>query len=836
MEAFWSQPQEVALRQLEARPEGLTSAEAAERLRQYGPNALRARKRVTAWGLFFGQFRSPIVLLLLFAAGLSWAVQDRTDALIVLGIVLASALLSFSQEYSAGNAVEKLLALVQTQVTVRRDGQDQLVPVEAVVPGDLVVLSAGTLVPGDGLLLAAQNLFVNEAVLTGETFPVEKEPGLSPEDAGLAQRHNALFSGTHVVSGTGRLLVVHTGRETEFGQIAQRLQLRPPETEFERGIRRFGYLLIEFTLMLTLGVFAINVALHRPWLDSFLFALALAVGLTPQLLPAIISVNLARGAREMARVQVIVKRLAAIENFGSMNVLCSDKTGTLTEGTVHVHGAFDPQGAPAPEVLRLAQLNAAFQTGFTNPIDEALLRDSPPDLTRDVVLLDELPYDFVRKRLSVLVRDGEQTVLITKGALEPLLAVCSRVRRADGSEEPLAAAREASLAEFARYSRQGLRVLGVAGRWVETAPTRLRAQDEADMVFVGFLVLDDPLRADIVQTVNELRESGVRLKMITGDNRLVAAYTGEHVGLSAAGILTGQELRHLSDEALLHRVTRADIFAEVEPNQKERLILALKRAGFVVGYIGDGINDGAALHAADVSIAVASAVDVAKEAADLIMLEAGLEVLARGVQEGRRTFANTLKYVFMASSANFGNMFSMAAASALLKFLPLLPKQVLLTNLLTDLPEMAIATDRVDPELVQQPRRWDVGFLRRFMLVFGPLSSVFDFMTFGVLLSMQAPPALFRTGWFTESVVSATLIVLVVRTRRPFLQSRPGPALAWATLGVVLATLLLPYTPLAAPLGFARLPGDVLLAMLGIVALYVVSAEAVKHWFYRRYP
>jgi len=830
--AFWSQTPEALLGELGSTQGGLSSTEAAARLRQYGPNSLRSTKRRGVIGEFLGQLTNSIVLLLLFAAGLSWWLGDRTDAIIVLAIVFASALLSFLQEHSAGDAVKKLLALVQTRVTLLRDGKLQSMPLEAVVPGDVVALSAGSVIPGDGVLIEVQNLFVDEAPLTGETFPVEKRPGVVAEDATLAQRSNAVFSGTHVVSGTATALIVRTGRDTEFGEIAQRLQTHRPETEFERGIRHFGFMLTEFTLVLTTGVFAVNVFYHRPVLESLLFALALAVGLTPQLLPAIISVNLARGAQGMAQVKVIVKRLASIQNFGSMNVLCSDKTGTLTEGTVRVHGAYGPDGTDDPEVLRLARVNAAFQSGFSNPIDAALLQDGAADLTSGLTLLRELPYDFLRKRLTVLVADSEGPLLITKGALEPVLAVCTRVHGRDDRDTPLDALRDTILCEYAGYSAQGLRVLGVAVRRLASAPDMLSPSDEVDMAFAGFLVLDDPLRPDILRTVTDLRELGVSLKMITGDNRLVAAHVAQQVGLPGDRVLTGPELRNMSDGALRNQVTQVDVFAEIEPNQKERLIVACKRAGFVVGYVGDGINDGAALHAADVGMSVSNAVDVAKDSADMVMLEEGLGVLVAGVREGRRTFANTLKYVFMASSANFGNMFSMAGASLILPFLPLLPKQILLMNLLTDMPEMTIAGDAVDPELVLKPRRWDVAFVRRFILIFGPLSSVFDFMTFGVLLLMRTSPELLRTGWFMESIVSATLIVLVMRTRRPFIRSRPSRALSWATMGVVVATPAIPFTPLGPPLGLVGMPVPIMLAMFGVAGLYVLSAELVKHWFY----
>jgi Mg2+-importing ATPase len=607
--------------------------------------------------------------------------------------------------------------------------------------------------------------------------------------------------------------------------------VRPAETQFEIGVRRFGYLLMQITLVLVFAIFAINVWLQRPVLDSFLFALALAVGLTPQLLPAIISVNLAKGARRMAAQQVIVKRLAAIESFGSMDVLCSDKTGTLTEGKVRVHAAVDSTGADSERVLLHAFINASYETAFDNPIDEAIrtFHPFPLDAWKK---LDEVPYDFARKRLSVLAEHEGAAYLIVKGALHNVLDVCTDAEQADGSIRPVAGERETIEHEYADLSAKGFRTLGVAVRKMPSAAAIDRAS-ETGMTFLGLIALEDPPKAGIVATVQALATLGVQLKMITGDNALVAAYVGSQVGLDGTRILGGAELRALSDDALPVRALQVDIFAEVEPNQKERIIRALQKAGRVVGYMGDGINDAPALHAADVSISVNDAVDVAKEAADIVLLESDLAVLEAGVREGRRTFANTLKYVFMATSANFGNMFSMAGASLFLPFLPLLPKQILLTNLLTDFPELTIATDRVDPDWVNQPRRWDIGFIKRFMITFGLVSSIFDYLTFGVLLRiLHAGPAEFRTGWFVESVVSATLIVLVVRTRGVAYKSRPSRALIITTVSVALATMALPYTPLAPVFGFVPLPPEFLGILSLLVAGYVLTAEVVKRWFY----
>jgi Mg2+-importing ATPase len=582
-----------------------------------------------------------------------------------------------------------------------------------------------------------------------------------------------------------------------------------------------------------ISIFAINVYFHRQVLESFLFSLALAVGLTPQLLPAIISINLAHGAKRMAQGKVIVKRLAAIENFGSMNVICSDKTGTLTEGVVHLQSAVDVDGAPSDKVLLYAYLNAVYETGFTNPIDEAIRTHRPLDLS-GYQKQDEIPYDFLRKRLSILVAHGETSLMVTKGSVPNVLAVCSSVERGGGPPVELAAVRDRVQQRFAEFSSQGFRTLGVAYKNMGTV-SRIAKDHETGMTFLGFLVLFDPPKSDIVRTIKSLKALGVSLRIITGDNRLVAASVSRQLELSNARILTGPDLRQMSDGALLNQVGTVDVFAEIEPNQKERIILALRKAGHVVGYMGDGINDASALHAADVGISVESAVDVAKEAADIVLLEKDLSVLVQGVREGRTTFANTLKYVFMATSANFGNMFSMAGASLFLPFLPLLPKQVLLTNLMTDFPEMTIATDRVDEELVDYPRRWDIKAIRQFMVTFGLISSVFDYLTFGVLLVvLRATPDQFRTGWFVESVVSACLIVLVIRTRKPFFKSAPSKYLLTATLLVVAGTLVLPFTLLSQIFGFGRLPMATALFIGIIILAYIVTAEMAKQVFYRR--
>ena len=779
------------------------------------------------------QFKSPIIVLLFCSAILSYALNDKTNACIIFVILIASGLLSFWQEWGAADAVAKLLGMIETRATVLRDGHEREVPLEAVVVGDIVRLRAGALIPGDCRLVTSRDLYLNEAVLTGESFPAEKSVTVLPEATPLGQRVNALYLGTHVISGMGTAVVAATGRQTEFGRISERLEHKQPETGFERGLRHFGQLLIKIVVVITVAVFAVKVGFqNKDAVDSLVVGLALAVGMTPQLLPAITSVVLAAGAKAMSRQQVIVKQLLAIENLGSMTVLCSDKTGTLTEGVIHLQDTLDVAGLPSERVLRMAWLNAYFQAGFENPIDRSI-RDKQTFDISGIEKLDEIPYDFIRKRLSVRIRQiNGQRLLITKGALANVLECCVRAETATGETVDLASQRAAIDRRFAEMSDQGLRVLGLAVR--EGNAEHISRADERDMTFLGFLVFADPPKADAKETLQQLRDLGVGLKVITGDNRAVAASISHRVGIESPVIVTGSDLRTLSEDAVRQRVHDADVFAEVEPNQKEQIILALKQSGHVVGYLGDGINDASALHAADVGISVASAVDVAREAAQVVLLKQDLGVLVQGVREGRRTFANTLKYVFFAIAANFGYMFSLAVASLFLKFEPLLASQILLVNLLADFPAMALATDSVDPEQIHRPRRWDIRFVTRFMLSFGLTSSIFDFLTFGAMyLLYGSNEGIFHTGWFVESTLTGLMIMLVIRTQRPFFLSRPGKLLSFASAVIALVTLLLPYSPFAPALQFVTPPPLLLLVAIGITLLYGVGMELVKRLFYR---
>lgn len=829
LQSLWHLSSEEALQKLYSNlDEGLTETEARKRLKLYGHNSLKTKKHAGTLRLLLSQFNTPLIYLLIFAAGLSFLLYDNIDALIIFGIIFISAFLSFIQEKSALNAMEKLLRIVQIKTDVIRNKKKKEISIEGIVPGDIVELNAGDVIPGDCYLLEAKDLYVDEAMLTGETFYTEKYPGIVPYNAPINKKTNALFMGTHVVSGTAKVLVVFTGKNTEFGKISDRLATRLPETEFEHGVRSFGYFLMEVTFLLLIVIFAFNIYLARPAVESILFALSLSVGLTPQLLPAIIAINLAHGARNMAKNHVIVKKLASIENFGSMNILCADKTGTLTSGEIKLSKACGCAGEKSDKVFLYAYLNGKFQSGYTNPIDNAIT-ETYTNITA-WSKLDEVPYDFIRKRISILVQNDNSRLLITKGAFQSVIDACTHVETELGKIVGIHQIYNDLQKRFVEFSNEGYRVLGIAYRNGDEISS-LAPEDENQMTFLGFLLFWDPIKKDVLNAIGDLEELGIKLKIITGDNKLVALHTAKLLGISEEKVLTGSQLHQMSDRALFHQVDRKSIFAEIEPNQKERIILALRKAGNVVGFLGDGINDVTALHAADVSISVDSAADAAKEVANIVLMEKDLSVLKEGVKAGRMTFANTLKYVFMASSANFGNMFSMAGASLFLSFLPLLPKQVLLTNLMTDFPEMTIATDRVDQEMVQKPLRWNIDFIRKFMLIFGLISSFFDYATFGVLLLLNASVDEFRTAWFIESVVSATFIVLVIRTFKPFFTSVPSKYLLFTVAGVVIFTIFLPIMPFAHELGFTIIQNKFYLFIAIIIVLYVICVELAKKKF-----
>jgi Mg2+-importing ATPase len=833
MPAWWSrEARDVAAELKTDVARGLSSHEAAARLATVGPNVLEAAKRTSVIAAFVSQLRSPLVLLLVIAAVVSAAVREWTDAAVVVAIVLGSAILGTFHEWRASTAVEKLRASVRIRTTVVRDGSDRQIPAADIVPGDLVRLAAGSLVPGDAILAEAKDLFVGEALLTGESFPVEKETTPSASDASIAKRRNAVFLGSTVRSGTALAIIVGTGPRTELGAIAHTLALRAPETAFEAGLRRFGLLLMRVMIVLTLLVVTVNVIGDRPPVDALLFAIALAVGISPELLPAILSVTLSRGAMRMAERGVIVKRLSVIESFGAMDVLCTDKTGTLTEGVVELDGALDPYGDKSDEVLLLAGFNAELETGMPSPLDDAILRATrAAGLDTHAPKLDEVPYDFSRKRVGIVLSRSGAPLLVVKGALTSVLDACTTVRKKTG-DVAVQTERAAICARANDWNEKGFRVLGVATRRVEPKD-RYDLEDEHGLVFEGLLVFFDPPKAGAAEVVRSLGRLGVALKIVTGDTRGVAVHVARMLQIPIEGVLTGAELAKLHGGALLHAVEHTTIFAEVDPSQKERVIVALRSRGHVVGYVGDGINDAPALHAADVSISVEGAADVAKEAADIVLGRRDLDVLRAGVEAGRMTFANTLKYVYTTTSANFGNMISMAVASIWLPFLPLSATQILLNNFLSDVPQTFIAGDAVDEEKTARPERWDVASIRDFMLVFGLVSSTFDLLTFGVLLLMHASVDEFRTAWFVESLLTELGIAFVVRTARPFWKSRPSTAFMAASISIAAVALGLPYSPLGRIFGLVPLEARWVALLIGITAAYLATSEGAK-WVWQR--
>ncbi|HWP47598.1 MAG TPA: magnesium-translocating P-type ATPase [Candidatus Limnocylindrales bacterium] len=834
-------PLTTLFEQLRTSERGLTSQEASRRLAEIGPNEPVPPRRTSSVVQILLFFVNPLTGILLIASFVSAFLGELLNASIIVVIVLLSVILNFIQTYRSQRAAERLRGQVASLATVLRDGNWVELPRRELVPGDIIRLTAGDLVPADARLLQAKDLHVQQAMLTGESLPVEKEAiDFSFESQSPLDARNMVFLGTSVVSGMATALVISTGSSTAFGNIAARLTARPPETEFERGIRKFSFLIMQTVFFLVLFVFLVNIILQRDPLESLLFAIALAVGLTPEFLPMITTITLTQGAVHMARQKVIVKHLAAIQNFGSIDVLCSDKTGTLTSGEMVLDQYLDPLGKRAEKVFLLAYLNSFYETGVKHPLDAAILRrgnTNPLDtaiLQHDYLDVrryrkrDEIPFDFERRRLSVVVETDGECLLITKGAPEGLLALCSTYE-VNGQRYPLdPQARTKCKVTYQELSAQGYRVLAVAYRPVPPREV-YSVTDEMDLVLAGFVTFFDPLVEDVPDTLQALHRDGVKVKILTGDNELVARHICSQVGLEAGRIVLGEELDRMSDPALAHVADQVTVFARVSPAQKNRIILALKRRGHVVGFLGDGINDAPSLYAADVGISVATGVDVAKDAADIILLERGLQVLHSGIIEGRKAFGNVMKYLLMGTSSNFGNMFSMAGASLFLPFLPMLPMQILLNNFLYDLAQVTIPTDNVDPTFTHKPRRWNISIIRDFMVFIGPISSIYDFLTFFALLKLfHASETLFHTGWFIESLVTQTLVLFIIRTAGNPLQSRPSFPLTSTTLLVVFIGILLPFTPLAVPLGFTPLPGTYFIFLISVTSTYLLLVELAK--------
>ncbi|HVO48382.1 MAG TPA: magnesium-translocating P-type ATPase [Steroidobacteraceae bacterium] len=840
-DTWWLLPLGAVAQEVGMLPAGLASSEAQARLDRYGANVIAGKGRRTALVQLLSRFRNPLVLILLAASAISAATGQLTSFAIILGVIIVSVLLDFVQEFRATRVAEKLRQSVAVRAAVLRDGRVRQAPVATIVPGDIVVLSAGDLVPADGRVLEAHDLFVRQALLTGEPYPVEKHAGEVGADAPeLVMATNALFMGTSVLTGSGRMLVVRTGRATAMGGIAGTLTAEPPPTAFETGTRRFGMLIVRLTLLLVLFVLLVNALFHprTSWLESFLFALALAVGLTPELLPMVVSVTLSHGALRMAKERVVVRRLSAIQDLGQMDVLCTDKTGTLTEAKIRLERHVDVHGSDSERVIELAYLNSLFETGLRSPLDDAILEHTHVDASR-WRKIDEVPFDFERRRVSVLLDDGERRLLVVKGAPEDIVALSATYEDGGPQQHSVLDADTSRRLQDLQdaLGDDGFRVLGIAWKEVSRSLEHAVVSDETGLVLCGFAGFLDPPKESAGDALRELAASGIVVKVLTGDNERVAQHVFRMLELPVSAVLTGREVAAMDQVALEAAVERTNLFCRVNPEQKNRVILALKARGHVVGFLGDGVNDAPPLHSADVGLSVDTAVDVAREAADMIMLEHDLKVLHQGVVEGRRTFANIMKYIMMGTSSNFGNMFSMAGASLFIPFLPMQPAQILLNNMLYDVSEVPIPMDRTDPQDLERPRRWDIRFIRDFMWAIGPVSSVFDFLTFLVLLSvLKADQALFQTGWFVESLATQVLVIFVIRTRGSPLASRPSALLVATSVCVVACAAVLPLTPLGWYLGFVAPPPSFYAILAVMVVAYLLLVQLVKLVFYRYHP
>ena len=832
---WWANPQVLAQAHAPACAHGLTAVQAQAQLQGLGPNRLGQRREPRLVWQYLLHFRNPLVLILLGASGVSALSGDAVNFAIIACIVLMSVTLDFVQEHRANRAADQLRQSVMVRATVLRDGAACACPVTALVPGDVVLLSAGDLVPADGLVLEARDFFVNQALLTGEPYPVEKHPGTPDAALDVQDATHAVFMGTSVISGSARVLLIKTGADTEMGGIADSVSRPARAHSFELGMRRFGMLIMRLTVLLVMFVVLVNGLLHRPLLESFLFAVALAVGLTPELLPMVVSVTLSRGAMRMAAQQIIVKRQTAIQDLGSMDVLCTDKTGTLTEARIRMEKHVDPWGQSSDRALELAYLNSHFESGLKSPLDDAILASGQRDVSA-WTKIDEVPFDFERRRVSVLLQRGDDRWLVVKGAPDDILALCTHCEGADPLvPEPLdAAALARARSTYHALEDEGFRILAIAWRRVGPQHDHARVDDESELVLAGFAAFLDPPKASAALALQALQADGVAIKVVTGDSDRVTRHVCHELKLPIIGVLTGQDIAAMSDEALRASVETTNLFCRVNPAQKNRVIQALRSRGHVVGYLGDGVNDAPSLHSADVGLSVDSAVDVAKAAADMILLRQDLQILHEAVLEGRRTFGNIMKYIMMGTSSNFGNMFSMAGAVLFLPFLPMLPTQILLNNILYDISEITIPLDVVDSEETRLPRVMDMALIRKFMFTMGPISSLFDFLTFYLMLQVfHADEKLFQTGWFVESLCTQVLVIFVIRTHGHPLRSRPHPLLTLTSLTVVAVAMALPYTALGAAFGFTPPPAAFYGVLAVMVAVYLTLVEFIKRRLFR---
>ncbi len=834
-----SLPVTEALGELRAHAVGLTGPEVEARRAQFGTNEVLRKHNIGIIQDLAKRFSSPLVLMLFALAVISFFFGDRVSAIIIFAMAVLSVVLSYVQEHRAENNAAALEEMVSITTRVLRNEKVVDIKLRELVPGDVIELAAGDMIPADVRVISSKDLFLTQSALNGESFPVEKWPDSITESNGsVFDLPNIACMGGSVVSGSGRAVVVATGKLTQFGQLSQHLLDGETETGFDRGIKSFTWLMIKLITALSLFIFAVNAIFKHDVLEALLFAVAVAVGLAPEMLPMIVTVNLSKGALAMAKKKVIIKRLDAIQNFGAMDVLCTDKTGTLTRDEVVLVKHCDVEGREDDQILRDAYVTSALQTGLNNILEQAVLKAVSMNIS-DTTMVDEMPFDFQRKILSVVVDVAGQHRLITKGAPEEVFK--RSVNYLDqGAIRPFSGVEEEKIIQLEEnFSRQGYRVLAIAFRDVDDQQTAYSIADERDLVFAGFVAFLDPPKESATQAIQDLQRLGITLKVLSGDNELVNAKIGRDVGLSTEHILTGRDVDAMNDDQLRVAVDKTSIFARVTPIQKERIIHALQQVGHNVGYMGDGINDAPALKAADVGLSVDNAVDIAKQNADIILLEKSLLVLSSVVTEGRKTFANSLKYIKMGASSNFGNMLSMTGASIILPFLPMLPTQILLNNFLYDLSQITIPSDNVDADYLKQPRPWNIRFIRRFILTLGPVSSIFDFLTFGVMwfvFHAGNNPSLFRTGWFVESLLTQTFVIYIIRTHKiPFLESKPSQTLLLSTISIVVFGCIIPYTKLGTFFKFVPLPPLFFVIMIGMAIAYLLLAQFVKARFIRKF-
>jgi P-type Mg2+ transporter len=827
-----------AMNELGTTADGLTIGEAERRLAMHGPNAIAKERELSVILKFLSYFASPLVIILLIASLVSAYFGEMRNAVIIWVMVLLSVILDFAEEHGAGKAAKKLQDNVRVTATVIRNGKKVDIRTAEIVPGDVIFVCAGNLVPADARIISADDCFVNQSALTGESLPSEKhDRPLPPDRTALGDLDNILFFGTSVITGCATAVAVATGKDTEFGKIAEKLVQPEEKSEFEQGVASFGYFIMKVILFLTLTIFFANTLLHRHVLESFMFAVAIAVGVTPELLPMIMSITMARGSIRMSKKGVIVKKLSAIPSFGSMNVLCTDKTGTLTEDNIRVAGTIDADGTPSNRVLLYAYLNSTFQTGIANPLDRAIAAVKKPAGAACYEKTEEIPFDFQRKMMSIAVKNEDGHLLITKGAPEEIWARCSSVAM-DGGNQPFdAAARGRAEARYADLSAQGFRVLAIAAKRIAEPKEKYTTKDEAGLEFIGFISFLDPPKKGVKAVLKDLRMIGVDVKIITGDNELVTEKLCRDAGLAINGTLLGNEITSMTDDALRVKAARTTVFARFSPDQKNRIIHALRSNGNVVGYMGDGINDAPSLKSADVGITVSNALDVARESADMVLTQKSLKILREGILEGRKTFGNTMKYILMGLSSNFGNMFSMLAAVVFLPFLPMLPVQILLNNLLYDFSQVTLPVDNVDADWLRTPRRWNFSYIKKFMLSFGPVSSIFDVATYAILFfAFSADASTFQTGWFMESLATQSLVIHVIRTKKlPFIESAPSPWLLASTFAIVILGWTIPYTPIGAYFSFTPLPWFIVATITGIVLAYLAAVEIAKRFFFKKH-